>query len=126
MKYHAHLESIAKADIEYIRRKDVQYNASWKKRGGEGAFFTIARPWDRFESIARGNNYDIFKIIQHEGLVGPDGSLIACVRDLRRYLLLVEAEMTDRLPTMAEIKGEILGLPGTPEDGGHHAKGGGC
>lgn len=28
---------------------------------------------------------------------GSDGNLIACVRNLRRYLLLVEAEMTEHL-----------------------------
>jgi hypothetical protein len=60
------------------------------------AFFTIVRPWDRPESISRSVGYDIFAKIREEGLEGPDGSLIAWVRDLRRYLLLVEAEMTER------------------------------
>lgn len=103
--YHQFLGKIADEDLNYIKRKDVQYSASWKKREGPGAFFTIVRPWDRFESIARKGidglltpvpPFDIFGIIQHEGLTGPDGSLIACVRDLRRYLLLLEAEMTQR------------------------------
>jgi hypothetical protein len=97
LKYHRHLEAITKADIEYVRRKDAQYDASWKKREGAGAFFTIVRPWDRFDNISRASGYDIFKKIREEGLEGPDGSLIACVRDLRRYLLLLEAEMTEQL-----------------------------
>jgi len=71
--------------------------ASWKKRDGAGAFFTIARPWDRFESISKTAGYDLFAKIGEEGLEGQDGTLIACVRDLRRYLMLVEAEMTERL-----------------------------
>ncbi len=50
LKYHRHLDGIAQADVEYVRRKDAQYEASWKKRGGAGAFFTIVRPWDRFDS----------------------------------------------------------------------------
>ncbi|MGY3078341.1 hypothetical protein ACVWZZ_004749 [Bradyrhizobium sp. LM6.10] len=99
LKYHRHLDAIAKADIAYIQRKDAQYDASWKKRAGAGAFFTIARPWDRFESISKGVGYDIFTKISEEGLQGEDGTLIACVRDLRRYLMLVEAEMTERLST---------------------------
>jgi hypothetical protein len=95
--YHRHLSKITQADIEYVKRKDAQYQSSWKRRGGTGAFFTVVRPWDRFESIARTNAaYDIFKIILQEGLDGPDGSLIACVRDLRRYLLLLEAEMMEQ------------------------------
>jgi hypothetical protein len=88
--YHRHLEGICKADVEYIKRKDVQYDASWKKRGGQGAFFTIVRPWDRFNSISQSAGYDLFE-------TGPDGSLIACVRDLRRYLLLLEAEMEEQI-----------------------------
>ena|SRR5882762_3810620 len=96
LKYHRHLDAIAQADIAYIRRKDAQYDASWKKREGAGAFFTIARPWDRFESISKRAAYDLFAKIGEEGLEGQDGTLIACVRDLRRYLMLVEAEMTER------------------------------
>jgi hypothetical protein len=99
LKYHQHLDAIVQADVEYVRRKDAQYDASWKKRAGVGAFFTIVRPWDRFESISRSASYDVFKKIREEGMEGPDGSLIACVRDLRRYLLLIEAEMTEQLST---------------------------
>ena len=97
LRYHRHLEAIVQADVAYVRRKDAQYDASWKKRGGAGAFFTVVRPWDRFESISRESGYDVFAKIRKEGLEGLDGSLIACVRDLRRYLLLLEAEMTDQL-----------------------------
>jgi hypothetical protein len=39
LKYHRHLEAIVQADVEYVRRKDTQYDASWKKRDGIGAFF---------------------------------------------------------------------------------------
>lgn len=96
LAYHRHLEAIAQDDIAYVRSKDEQYDASWKKRGGVGAFFTIARPWDRFENISRAMGYDVFAKIREEGLAGPDGSLIACVRDLRRYFLLLEAEMREQ------------------------------
>jgi len=96
--YHRHMRAIAEADIAYIEKKDVQYAASWKQRGGIGAFFTIVRPWDRLERMLAMRDewaYDIFDAIGGEGLAGPDGSIIACVRDLRRYLLLVEAHMTE-------------------------------
>ena len=46
LEYHRHLEAIVHADVEYVRRKDAQYDASWKKRDGVGAFFTIVRPWE--------------------------------------------------------------------------------
>lgn len=122
-RYHRHLGKIADDDLNYIKRKDVQYKGSWKRRGGTGAFFTIVRPWDRLEGMlaeprvrpidAKSGDlsyklgestvplayapFDIFEAIAAEGLEGKDGSIIACVRDLRRYLLLVEAEMTERL-----------------------------
>ena len=62
------------ADVEYVRHKDAQYDASWKKRDGVGAFFTIVRPWDRLESISRSVGYDIFANIREEGLEGPTGA----------------------------------------------------
>ena len=151
MDYHKHLNKIVEVDIEYVRYKDVQYNASWKRRGGIGAFFTIVRPWDRFENISKQNGYDIFAKVMQEGLIGPDGSLIACIRDLRRYFLLLEAELMEQYKDYA-LKAKVAeppeeddpGIgrtavgydetgpayrpkrqenyrPGTPEDGGHHA-----
>lgn len=79
---------------------------------------------------------DIFKKIEEEPH-GFDGSVLAEVRDLRRYLMLVEAEMMARgviqpkepdQPratveygvTVDRLSEEPTG-PGTPEDGGHHA-----
>jgi len=126
LAYHRHLDGIVQRDLSYVRKKDTQYNASWKRRGGSGAWFTIVRPWDRLENIVSGQHHDIFSAIHKEGLDGPDGSVIACIRDLRRYLLLVEAEMMEQImPTQRRFRGERpeeLSVPGTPEDGGHHAR----
>lgn len=99
--YHIYLEGVQKADLAYVLKKDTQYKASWKRRGGPGAFFTIARPWDRLENMLAtwvdgSGAYDLFGMLNYEGLDGPDGSLIACIRDLRRYLLLLEAEAVHR------------------------------
>jgi hypothetical protein len=112
LNYHRHLGQIADADLNYIKNKDVQYDASWKKRGGTGAWFTIVRPMDRLVNFIEHrseNRYDLFAAIYSEGLAGLDGSVLACVRDLRRYLLLVEAEMTERLETKPVQEG-LLGM----------------
>lgn len=113
--YHRHISAIADADIKYLKIKDAQYEASWKRREGQGAFFTIVRPWDRLDAICKRNGYDLFSIIEREGLEGPDGSVIACVRDLRRYLLLVEAEMMERAesqkPLETTVRTEVRGMP---------------
>ena len=49
---------------------------------------------------------------------GADGSPLAEVRDLRRYLLLIEAEMMARGVVAERVV--VSYRPGTPEDGGHH------
>lgn len=91
-----HLEWIAKQDVATLRDKERTYGGSWKKRGGVGAFMMLARKMDRLENIAAAANYDIFAVIRGEGLEGADGTLIAEIRDLRCYLMLVEAEMMAR------------------------------
>jgi hypothetical protein len=98
--YHRWLEPIAQVDNIKVESKDVSYGASWKKRGGVGAFMMLARKWDRLEEILqRSYKYDIFDGIQAD-TSGKDGSVLAEVRDLRRYLLLVEAEMVERNPSL--------------------------
>ena len=97
-----HLEDVARADIAELQRKERTYQGSWKRRGGVGAFMMLARKWDRIECIAEAGSpdaarsaYDIFGLIELN-MSGKDGTLLAEIRDLRRYLLLVEAEMVAR------------------------------
>ncbi len=136
--YHTRVPDVVEADMNYVFRKDLQYSASWKKRDGQGAWFTMVRPWDRLESILKGKyGNDVFQAISQEGLEGPDGSVIACIRDVRRYLMLLEAHMMHELePKAVEVQDgkpeetkplaitqiEEITKPGTPEDGGHHSK----
>lgn len=111
--YLAHLEDIAEEDVVGLIKAQESYGNSWKKRGGVGAFMMLARKWDRLEMAldptkvpgdqreaplaARTNKpvpaFDIFTGIaadpRAEGLIDD-------IRDLRRYLLLVEAEMRAR------------------------------
>lgn len=92
------LAVIAADDAEGLKRAQQSYGNSWKSRGGVGAFMMLARKWDRLENRVRkasalGGYYDIFAHIaadeRSEGIIDD-------VRDLRRYLLLVEAEMMAR------------------------------
>ena len=50
----------------------------------------LARKWDRIEKQSCDYTYDIFLALEEDKR--PEG-LIDDIRDLRRYLLLVEAEM---------------------------------
>lgn len=94
--YHKFIESVLIQDRNEVTIKDVSYGASWKKREGVGAYMMLARKMDRLEEIMKTFNYDIFEAIS-SGPKGEDGTVLAEVRDLRRYLLLVEAEMCHRL-----------------------------
>jgi len=106
--YLDHLEDIAEGDVAGLEKAQASYGNSWKKRGGVGAWMMLARKWDRLEArMAQrpqhpnpggglaghrnpGDRYDIFHHIdadeRSEGVIDD-------IRDLRRYLLLVETEM---------------------------------
>lgn len=105
------LKKIADADVEGLLEAEKHYGDSWKQRGGVGAFMMLARKWDRIEKRVsevpvamvdvgdpnpipdNGDRYDIFQHIFADPR--PEG-LIDDVRDLRRYLMLVEAEMVSQ------------------------------
>lgn len=97
LRYLTQLEHIAKEDVVGLLKAQESYGDSWKKRGGVGAFMMLARKWDRLENRVRSgagaSPYDIFgHIVADERAEG----LIDDIRDLRRYLMLVEAEMRAR------------------------------
>lgn len=98
--HHQYLGIVANADVDLVTAKDLSYGASWKKRGGVGAFMMLARKWDRLEAMLVDHGYDVFAGIESgcepSDRQGADGTVLAEVRDLRRYLLLVEAEMVAR------------------------------
>lgn len=118
LSYLNYMRNVVEEDVRLLYVKEKSYGSSWKKRGGVGAFMMLARKWDRIENLLdqQTPSYDVFKGIEYN-TSGDDSTILAEVRDLRRYLILVEAEMMSRgnvRPTATR--------PGTPEDGGHHAR----
>jgi hypothetical protein len=100
----ARLDEIAAEDAAGLKKAYESYGPSWKQRGGVGAFMMLARKWDRLENrvkrALRGlsggtevNPYDIFGHIASDARAE---GVIDDVRDLRRYLMLVEAELRAR------------------------------
>jgi hypothetical protein len=93
------LDGVAKKDVDGIKVKDAAYGGSWKKRGGIGAYMMMCRKWDRLEkAVEHDHGFDIFKAIEQDT---RDESVLDDIRDLRRYLLLIEAEIQARR-TMAD------------------------
>ena len=83
-------EIISAEDWTSLDRAEEDYGDSWRKRGGIGAFMMLARKWDRIENQVFDYTYDIFLALEEDKR--PDG-LMDDIKDLRRYLLLVEAHM---------------------------------
>jgi hypothetical protein len=114
-EYLKFLQTVADEDVKGLEKAQKSYGNSWKKRGGVGAFMMLARKWDRLENAlqpgVRGavHRAEFATVLgQSEGNCGPYDILVAAeidrrsegiiddVRDLRRYLLLVEAELRAR------------------------------
>ena len=86
------IDLLANGDVTALEEAQKSYGDSWRKRGGVGAFMMLARKWDRIENQVGKNNYDVFKTIKDDL---TDTGILDDIRDLRRYLLLVE-HITDK------------------------------
>jgi len=87
------IDLLANGDVTALEEAQKSYGDSWRKRGGVGAFMMLARKWDRIENQVGKNSYDVFKTIRDDL---TDTGILDDIRDLRRYLLLVEAHVTDK------------------------------
>ena len=91
------VQSICINDHVSLCKSDESYGDSWKKRGGVGAFMMLARKWDRIENHLsprrRNKTYSTYDIFQALTTDDRDEGILDDVRDLRRYLLLVESEV---------------------------------
>ena len=86
------ISKIANEDVDKLVKAQESYGDSWRSRGGVGAFMMLARKWDRIENRVTKEGYDIFKTINND----PSSTgILDDIRDLRRYLLLVESYVTD-------------------------------
>lgn len=106
------LGDVSFTDDVVLREKRLSYGDSWQKRGGVGAYMMLARKWDRLENVCLQFGYNIFDAVLRsdvvrEGNVNPisvhlkkDG-VLDDIRDLRRYLLLVETYLAQTEPAIA-------------------------
>ena len=84
------IRNLANLDVSKLEQAERSYGDSWRKRGGIGAFMMLARKWDRIENQVTKDGYDIFESIYNDP---SDTGILDDIRDLRRYLLLVESFM---------------------------------
>jgi hypothetical protein len=109
----ADLHCIANQDVVTLLQKDKEYGSSWKRRGGVGSFMMLARKWDRIETQVKAHGYDIFAAIREDS---REEGLLDDIRDLRRYLMLVEQEMTKVNPASTKPDGMENPFGFNPED----------
>lgn len=124
-EYHKHFETISQADLITLRRKDREYGASWKQRGGVGAFMMLARKWDRLQNAleprgdATKGDLPIANLGDQLGLPIPSYDILLAgildsreegilddIRDLRRYLIAVEAEIKYQQSLISKVQKE--------------------
>jgi len=86
-----HMFGLVDEDVRALDKAEQSYGDSWRKRGGVGAFMMLARKWDRIENQCIKNGYDIFDTIAKDP---TNTGILDDIRDLRRYLILVEDFMT--------------------------------
>lgn len=84
------VQKLSGEDVEGLHQAEQHYGDSWKQRGGVGAFMMLARKWDRLEKQVGEYNYDIFRAAYDDR---REEGIIDDIRDLRRYLFLVEAQV---------------------------------
>jgi hypothetical protein len=84
------MKEIAQQDLHALKRAEESYGDSWKRRGGVGAFMMLARKFDRVEHQSEKHGWDVFEA---GAVYSGEAGLLDDVRDLRRYLLLVEQEI---------------------------------
>ncbi len=111
--YLDHLRAVAESDVRGLKNAEKSYGNSWKRRGGVDTFNMLARKWDRVEKRLATSRDDVagslsatpYDIFEHIAADTKSDGFIDDVRDLRRYLMLAEAEIAAREAANAEDSG---------------------
>lgn len=80
------MQAIQDHTLQMCRKKDSEYGASWCKRGGVGAFFTVWRKADRLEEQLKKVDFNMFDVSDDPN---STESLDETMRDFANYLYLV-------------------------------------
>ena len=95
------IKIVAEEDERHLREKNKTYGDSYKKSGGRSLWFMLKRKMDRLVNMlerepsdlkSAKSQHDIFEQIK-QNPSGADSTVLAEIRDLRRYLILCEAEL---------------------------------
>lgn len=90
------IKHVAEIAVKKTIAKEATYKGSWAKRGGKGAFFVMARKWDRIEEACKAQDWDIFKALQVDKAL--DGMFDDMIDHIGYYLLIL-AYMLNHIDT---------------------------
>ena len=108
------MKEVAQNALEALKRAETSYGASWRRRGGVGAFMMLARKFDRIEHQSEKHGWNVFEAGEvYKGEAG----LLDDIRDLRRYLLLVEEYILANTNEVSETYVEAEDVNYAAEDG---------
>jgi hypothetical protein len=104
--YLRYLTPVANSDVRGLINAEKSYGISWKLRGGVDTYHMLRRKWVRVEkctseavspqgSSPGASPYDVF---EHIAANPQPNGILDDIRDLRRYLMLCEAEICARTP----------------------------
>lgn len=91
------IRHVVDSDAEGLTEARRQYGESWYARGGVGAYMMIVRKSDRIENTLKNADpqWDIMAKIKQEVRDKVQDGILDDVRDLRRYLGLLEAKLVE-------------------------------
>ena len=116
MSYINRIKGLADNDVAVLKVKDAEYGGSWLKRGGIGAFMMLARKWDRLETAVDKPFFQAdvpeqptfrverFDIIERALKDKREEGVLDDIADMRRYLLLIEGEIRERMTQDGGLK----------------------
>lgn len=79
------MQALQDETLALCRKKDAEYGASWCRRGGVGAFFTVWRKADRLEEQLKKVDFNLFDVSDDPN---STESLDETIRDFANYLYL--------------------------------------
>jgi len=94
------INHIAKLMVFKVCEKDQHYGSSWRSRGGAGAFFTIARKWDRLEAAVSADKFSGQDVVPYDlferfSVDSRGESMVNDCLDLMGYLLVLLEHMIE-------------------------------
>ena len=114
--YLDYLETVAAQDVTGLRLSHKSYGDSCLRRGGVGLYMMFVRKSDRIEHQVKMFLYDLFAAYKADD---RKEGVLDDIRDLRRYLMIAEAELMATYGLTPDDNPQGVDLEGSEPDGNY-------